>query len=386
MRILFIAPRLHPNQQAWIETLTQQGYFVKYLVSYSLPGNERFDSVEPVVVCGSKLPRWYQIAIFFSEIITRSRLQIQYKLWPNKEQIYTEIHQFQPDIIIIRETFTPLSLTTQRYAKKHKVPSVQYSQSPLTKNSSLFIKSLRALKIIPVLKMTPVRESGSSLHRYHDTFYVPLFVLPNLNNRGEDTDELKILFVGKFNSRRKNHLMLLDALGVIIRNYKVTLTMIGSTVFHNQKYFQEIKDRIVELGLESAVTILTDIPPEKMNAVYQQHDVFLLPSVNEPFSISPLEAMANGIPAIVTDSNGCRGHIIDGENGFVIPSNDKDALISIISKCLDNKKLSSLQSGALTYTRDHNNEQLFMSDFTAMIENVLKDATILKQPNSEIHE
>jgi hypothetical protein len=55
-------------------------------------------------------------------------------------------------------------------------------------------------------------------------------------------------------------------------------------------------------------------------------------------------------------------------------------------KCLDKKTLISLKAGALKYTRDHNNEALFMSHFTDMSENVLKNVTIAKQNNSVTHE
>jgi glycosyltransferase involved in cell wall biosynthesis len=162
--------------------------------------------------------------------------------------------------------------------------------------------------------------------------------------------------------------------------------MVGSSVFPDDEYFQEIEEKIGGLNLVSDVTLVMDTPPEKMSAVYQEHDVFLLPSIDEPFAISPLEAMANGIPAIVTDSNGCQEHIINGENGFVIPSNNVDALVSIVVKCLDKKTLISLKAGALKYARDHNNEALFMSHFTDMAENVLKNVTIAKQNNSVTHE
>jgi glycosyltransferase involved in cell wall biosynthesis len=388
MKILFIAPRLHPNQEAWIQALKGQGHRVKYLVSYSLPINERFGSLKPVVVCSSNLPYWYRLMLLLGKLISSNDLQMQYRTWPDKELLERGIAQFNPDIVIIRESFTPLSLAAQRYARRHRIPSVQYSQAPLVKSDNLFIKLARKLQIIPDTRMTPVRESKSSSSSSANTFYVPLFVEPNPSSQPSfhDEDTLRVLFIGKFNSRRKNHLLMLEAVAELKENHSIKLTMVGSSVFPNEEYFQEIKEKIVALDLVSDVTILMDIPPEEMQAVYQKHDVFVLPSVNEPFAISPLEAMANGIPTIVTDSNGCRGHVIDGKNGFIIPSNNQDELVSAVLKCLDAKTLAPLKAGALAYTKGQNNEAQFLFHFTEMINTVLKNGTIAGQNNTITHE
>lgn len=55
-------------------------------------------------------------------------------------------------------------------------------------------------------------------------------------------------------------------------------------------------------------------------------DAFVFPSHREGFPNVVIEAGAMGLPSIVTDINGSREIIIDGENGVVIPSRDKEAL------------------------------------------------------------
>lgn len=55
-------------------------------------------------------------------------------------------------------------------------------------------------------------------------------------------------------------------------------------------------------------------------------DVLLFPSYREGFPNVVMQAGAMGLPAIVTNINGCNEIIIEGENGIIIPVKDSDAL------------------------------------------------------------
>jgi len=72
-----------------------------------------------------------------------------------------------------------------------------------------------------------------------------------------------------------------------------------------------------------------------IEAVGSQHDVrpyyaaadaLVFPSYREGFPNVVIEAGAMGLPSIVTDINGSREIIIDGQNGVIVPSRDEEAL------------------------------------------------------------
>jgi len=48
-------------------------------------------------------------------------------------------------------------------------------------------------------------------------------------------------------------------------------------------------------------------------------DLFLLPSQNESFGLSALEAMACGVPVIATREGGLPEVVVDGETGYLVP-------------------------------------------------------------------
>jgi len=67
-------------------------------------------------------------------------------------------------------------------------------------------------------------------------------------------------------------------------------------------------------------------------AIYSQADVFVLPSLVEGFPMTGLEAMASGLPAIVSENTFGGDVIDDGENGYVIPIRDAGAIADRLAR------------------------------------------------------
>ena len=65
-------------------------------------------------------------------------------------------------------------------------------------------------------------------------------------------------------------------------------------------------------------------------------DALVFPSYREGFPNVVIEAGAMGLPSIVTDINGSREIIIDGENGMIIPSKDTEALYEAMKHFVEN--------------------------------------------------
>ena len=55
-------------------------------------------------------------------------------------------------------------------------------------------------------------------------------------------------------------------------------------------------------------------------------DVFVHPSYQDGFGYAPVEALACGVPVIVTEDTGMKEHVIEGVNGYIIPTGDTEAL------------------------------------------------------------
>lgn len=65
---------------------------------------------------------------------------------------------------------------------------------------------------------------------------------------------------------------------------------------------------------------------EELLAYYSVADCFVMPSYREGFPNTVLEAGAMGLASIVTDINGSREIIVDGENGMIVPPQNEERL------------------------------------------------------------
>ncbi len=72
---------------------------------------------------------------------------------------------------------------------------------------------------------------------------------------------------------------------------------------------------------------------------YAQMDVFVLPSLIEGFPMTALEAMACGVPVIVSENTFGTDVVLDGYNGYVVPIRDVDAIVDRVRLLADDESL-----------------------------------------------
>lgn len=118
------------------------------------------------------------------------------------------------------------------------------------------------------------------------------------------------------------------------------------------------------------------MPQEKLAKIYQASDVFCLPSTNEGFPLTILEAMASGLPIITSDNPGYEDYI-DRRFVKLINPTPKD-IKSAIKEVLNNKKLSKKMAD---YSR---NAVVKRFSWKANIDNIEKIyKKVLKQHNHD---
>lgn len=71
---------------------------------------------------------------------------------------------------------------------------------------------------------------------------------------------------------------------------------------------------------------------EDIRPAMAQAGIYVLPSYREGTPRSVLEAMAMGRPVVTTDAPGCRETVVDGDNGFLVPVADAEALATAMER------------------------------------------------------
>jgi len=114
------------------------------------------------------------------------------------------------------------------------------------------------------------------------------------------TDEIAVLFVGS-GWERKGLRFAIQAVEAA-RDNRLRLLVVGKGT--------EARYR------SSAAHFLGE--RQDMAGVYAAADIFLLPTIYDPFSNATLEAIAAGLPVITTRANGCAEIVAEGEHGSIV--------------------------------------------------------------------
>jgi glycosyltransferase involved in cell wall biosynthesis len=111
----------------------------------------------------------------------------------------------------------------------------------------------------------------------------------------------------------------------------------GATRFDNRSYARRLDELIDSLGVREGVLLLGERPdvPEILCAL----DVLLVPSWQEPFGRSMIEAMATGLPVVATSVGGPPEVIDDGVNGYLRPPRQPEAWAMTVSTLLEDDAL-----------------------------------------------
>ena len=122
----------------------------------------------------------------------------------------------------------------------------------------------------------------------------------------------------------------------------VRLVLVGPNEDDLDPISQEAKDLIAN---NSAIEYVGEKYGDELLAYYAAADCFVLPSYREGFPNTVLEAGAMGLPCIVTDINGSREIIVEGENGVIVPPRNADALFQAMLEMVRNKPNREYMAG-----------------------------------------
>jgi glycosyltransferase involved in cell wall biosynthesis len=91
-----------------------------------------------------------------------------------------------------------------------------------------------------------------------------------------------------------------------------------------------IEQRARELGVSERIRILGFVNQSQLPSVYRAGDLLVLPSLYEGFGLVVNEAMLCGCQVAVSDRVGAKYDLVrEGENGYIFPSGNVDALAAI---------------------------------------------------------
>lgn len=154
---------------------------------------------------------------------------------------------------------------------------------------------------------------------------------------------------------------ILQALAQLPHTQQITLSIAGISP-ENQLV---VSDMVKHYGMQNRVTILGLVDKNTLKTLYHTHDVFISMAREEALGVACMEAMASGIPVIATNVGGLPEVLDNGNAAFMIPPNNAEALVDLLTYIEQNPVLISEKI-------QHGRIQIRKFDFLNLEQNLLR--------------
>jgi glycosyltransferase involved in cell wall biosynthesis len=108
------------------------------------------------------------------------------------------------------------------------------------------------------------------------------------------------------------------------------------------KLRRTLEQQIVALDLTENVHLLGHVPYQKLPALYGLARAFVLPSINDEWGLVVNEAMAAGLPVLVSRRAGAAELVEEGKNGHTFDPCDLDQLVTLMVKIAKSENLADM--------------------------------------------
>ena len=140
----------------------------------------------------------------------------------------------------------------------------------------------------------------------------------------------------------KGHDCFVRAAEIVLRSRPDAMFhIVGSESSGDRGWAKELRKLVQELGLERSVKFWGFASDEIVRDILQASDLFILPTKMEGFGLVVAEALACGVPTLVSAIRPLDEIVNDGESGFLIPSDAHELFAARALEILGNKGLHS---------------------------------------------
>lgn len=284
----------------------------------------------------------YQIRYFRCFPFRRYKFSFNLLRW-----LYWHAHEF--DLAHIHALFSPVSTAAAAIARWRCLP---YILRPLGTLDPADLQKKKQLKRLYVTLFERANLAGAAaLHftsqieaKISERFGVAtkdLIIPLGVSLPPEPAGEVlsfppypKVLFMSRIEPK-KGLDILLPALEILLNeNIEFHFILAGSNP-QNYEYEKQIKERIKASPLARCTTITGFVSGELKASLLRQADVFVLPSYYENFGIAVAEAMAAGIPVIISERVYIWEEVQEAEAGWVSKT-EIQMLASLLREALQN--------------------------------------------------
>lgn len=151
---------------------------------------------------------------------------------------------------------------------------------------------------------------------------------------------------GRIRHQKGTDLFVEAMIALLPQNADWDAVICGRATPEHAAFEQALKSRVAEAGLEGRFVFAGE--HRDIHRWYQAIDLFAAPQRWEGFGLTPLEAMASGVPVVATNVGAFSALVIDGKTGRVVDGFAPEAIAEALQRFMSDRALSARTSSACT--------------------------------------
>lgn len=141
-----------------------------------------------------------------------------------------------------------------------------------------------------------------------------------------------VLFLSRLHYKKRPDLLIRSLKKLALNQTKFHLILAGTG---EPEYLEYLQNLVLDNGLTTQTTFAGFVTGKDKDLLLQGADIFVLPSFSENFGIAVAEALAHGLPVIITPDIQIAPEISAANAGLIIPG-EEEAIANAIAQLLDN--------------------------------------------------
>lgn len=260
-----------------------------------------------------------------------------------------------PDVVVFEGFYYMDDVRIAKILRKKKVPYIIVPRGSLTEralHNHAWLKKWVAHRLIfdsyvqnaKAIQYLTKQEAIDSIGRFHTPYFIVPngFNTPDVQKSSFSTDGIKAVFIGRLDMFHKGIDLLLEAISLIhaqLRDAHFFFDIYGPRRYDYYKIDNEIASR----GISDIVSIHDEVCGEEKARVLLDSDVFLMASRFEGHPMGLIEALAYGLPCMVTPGTNMLSEIRDFDAGWTCDGTVDDVSGTLL-RIINEKMLFAVKS------------------------------------------
>ncbi len=334
MKVFLLSDAGSPHTLKWVKALTEAGIKI-HLFSLSPFGNEIYSKINNVSVETFGLTENISSRrdLFFSKFIYLFAVR----------KIKKRIKEFKPDILHSHyaSSYGLVGSLTNFHPFFISVWGSDVYEFPRVSFISRIILKYVLSKADKVFSTSNVMAKETKLYTNKRIEVIPFGVdLEMFLSRKEESIEFKKeIIIGTIKKLERIY-----GIDTLIRAFKILIDKIDSInirliIVGGGSLEKELKALSHQLQLDDKVDFIGKVDSEQVIKYYHKIDIAVFLSKQESFGVSVIEAMACGIPVIVSKAEGFKEIVSDNESGIFVESENINETAEALEKLILNENL-----------------------------------------------